>query len=139
QGDWRLYFLSRDRVKAVQLADVQRVAQQVLLPSNRTLAEYLPTAEPVRAPAPARVDVAAMLKAFKGDKEAATAPAFDPSPANIDARTQRLTLAPGLQVALLPKATRGGAVRATLVLRYGNEESLKGWGQVPSMLANLLD
>ena len=30
QGDWRLYFLERNRVRAVTLADVQRVAEQWL-------------------------------------------------------------------------------------------------------------
>lgn len=139
QGDWRLFFLMRDRVKAIKLADVQRVAEQVLLPSNRTLGQYVPTDSPVRAPAPARVDVAAALRDFKGDQQAAAVEAFDASPANIDARTQRFTLAPGLKVALLPKATRGQAVKAKLVLRYGDEHTLKGWGQTPATLAALLD
>ena len=42
QGDWRLFFLLRDRV-AITLADVQRVASEYLLPRNRTLGAYLPT------------------------------------------------------------------------------------------------
>lgn len=138
-GDWRLFFALRDRVRSIELADVQRVAEQVLLPSNRTLAQYLPTAAPQRAPAPARVDVAAVLKDFKGKQQAAAVEVFDASPANIDARTERLSLKPGLKVALLPKTTRGQAVKAQLVLRYGDEQSLKGWGQAPSMLAALLD
>jgi zinc protease len=34
QGDWRLYFLLRDRVRSVALADVQRFATQTLLPAR---------------------------------------------------------------------------------------------------------
>lgn len=139
QGDWRLYFLLRDRVKAVKLADVQRVAQQYFVGANRTLGQYVPTPQPVRAPVPERVDVAAALKDFKGQAAQTQAEAFDATPANIDARTQRLSLPSGMKVALLPKATRGQAVKASLTLRYGDVQSLAGWGEVPGALAALLD
>lgn len=139
QGDWRLFFLLRDRVKAISLADVQRVASQVLVPSNRTLGQYVPTVAPARAPAPARVDVAATLKDFKPQGQAAQVEAFDASPANIDVRTRRLTIEPGVKLALLPKGTRGQVVKATMSLRFGDEHSLKGWGEAPAVLAALLD
>ena len=139
QGDWRLFFLIRDRIKAATLADVQRVATEVFVPSNRTLGQYIPTAAPVRAPQPVRVDVAAQLKGFKGQATAAQAEAFDASPANIDARTQRFQLGAGLKVALLPKATRGQAVKATMVLHFGTDKSLANWGETPSAMAALLD
>ncbi|MEO5733616.1 MAG: pitrilysin family protein, partial [Rubrivivax sp.] len=69
-GDWRLYFLQRDRVRAVKLADVQRVADTWLLPSNRTVGLYEPTAEPQRAPQGQRVDVATLVKGYTGDPTA---------------------------------------------------------------------
>lgn len=139
QGDWRLYFLMRDRIKAITLGDVQRVAQQYFVGSNRTLGQYMPTPQPVRAPAPARVDVAAELKGFQGQAAQAQAEVFEATPANIDARTERFALPSGMKVALLPKSTRGQAVKATLTLRFGNVDSLAGWGEVPSALAALLD
>jgi zinc protease len=138
-GDWRLYFLARDQVKRVTLADVQRVAAQRLRADNRTVATYLPTPKPERAPAPERVDVAALLKDFKGQAAAAQAEAFDATPANLDARTQRFELASGLKVALLPKGTRGGAVQASLRLHLGDEQSLRGQGAVGAMLGSLFD
>jgi zinc protease len=139
QGDWRLFFLTRDRVKAATLADVQRVAQQSFISSNRTLGQYVPTPSPERAAKPERVDVASMFKDFKAQGAQATAEAFDASPANIDKRTQRFELPSGMKVALLPKATRGQAVHATLTLRFGDEKSLANWGEVPSALASLMD
>ena len=140
QGDWRLFFLQRDRIKAVTLADIQRVATQTFMSSNRTLGEYVPTASPVRAPAPRRADVAAMFKDFKAQGAAATVEAFDASPANIDARTQRATLPnSGVKLALLPKGTRGESVSAVLTLRFGDDKSLANWGAVPSALGSLLD
>lgn len=139
QGDWRLYFLTRDRVRQLRLEDVQAVAQQFLVASNRTLAEYVPTAQPVRAPAPQRADVAAQFQDFRPDVAQAQAEVFDATPANIDRRTLRRDLPGGLKLALLPKTTRGAAVQATLVLRFGNEASLRNWGEAPAMLAALLD
>ncbi|MBA3589475.1 pitrilysin family protein [Methylibium sp.] len=139
QGDWRLYFLTRDRVRDLTLADVQRVATERLLRSNRTLATYLPTENPQRAPVPKAVDVAAQFKDFKPQEGAAAVAAFDASPANIDAKTQTFELASGMEVALLPKPTRGNAVQATLALHFGDAKSLANQGAVPSMVAALLN
>jgi zinc protease len=138
QGDWRLFFLQRDRIREARVADVQRVAERFLLPSNRTLGTYLPTEKPVRAPVPARVDVAEQMTGFKPQAAAAAVETFDPSPANIDARTQRFT-AGGVQAAVLPKGSRGGAVQAVLTLRFGDERSLFGQGSYPGFVAAMLD
>ncbi len=138
-GDWRLYFLDRDRMRNLTLADVQRVAAAYLQPDNRTLGLYLPTDNPQRAPAPALVAVVPLLQGYKGDPALAQAEAFDATPVNLDARTQTSTLASGLQVALLPKGTRGNAVQARLTLRFGDEASLRGQATAISALGNLID
>ena len=138
QGDWRLFFLTRDRVRDVTLERVQRVAEQRLLESNRTLGVYLPSDKPQRAPEPARVDVAAEMKTFKPQSAAAAVEAFEATPANIEQRTQRFETG-GVKVALLPKGTRGAAVQATLTLRFGNEKTLFGQGEVAEAVAELLD
>ena len=139
QGDWRLFFLLRDRVRDLKLADVQRVAKERFLPSNRTLGTYLPTDAPQRAPQPVAYSVAEALKSFKPQAGAAAVAAFDTTPANLDATTQKLALASGMQVALLPKPTRGNAVRAVLTLRFGDEKSLVGQGEIASQVAAMLD
>ena len=138
RGDWRLLFQSRDWVRALKVADVQRVAEEYLVPDNRTLATYVPTEKPLRAPAPVRADVAKAMQGFKPQAAAAKVEAFEATPANIDARTQRLSVG-GLQIALLPKGTRGGAVQAVLTLHFGDETSLFGQGEVASTVAQLLD
>lgn len=139
QGDWRLFFLTRDRVRAATRADVQRVATERLMRSNRTLAFYLPTEQPQRAPQPTHIDIAAQFKDFKPRQGAEAVAAFDASPANIDAKTQRFALASGMKVALLPKPTRGNAVHAVLTLHFGDEKSLANQGEVPTMVAAMLD
>ena len=125
-GDWRLLFLHRDRLRAVTPADVQRVAQRYLKSANRTVGLFMPTKTPDRAEIPPVPDVAAMLKDYRGQTATAQGEAFDPSPANIDARTIRQTLPNGMKLALLPKKTRGATVIAQLSLRWGNEESKTG-------------
>lgn len=138
-GDWRLFFLDRDRIKAVTLADVNRVAGERLKPDNRTVGVYLPTPKPDRAPAPQTVDVAAMVKDYRGQAQQAQAAAFDPTPANLDARTTTARLASGLQIALLPKSSRGNVVHARLRLKLGDEKSLFSRGDEMAMLAAMLD
>ena len=138
-GDWRLYFLQRDQVRKVTLADVNRVAGAWLLPDNRTVGVYLPTPKPVRAPEAGRVDVAALLQGYRGDPDAARVEAFDATPAKLDARTQTSRLPSGLQLALLPKGTRGSAVRAVLRLHYGDGQSLMGQETAAAFAAALLD
>ena len=123
-GDWRLMFLNRDRIRAVKTADVQRVWAAYFKPSNRTTGLYYPTKQPERAEIPAKPDVLALVKDYKGDAAREEGEAFDPSPANIDARTQRSQLPGGMKLALLPKKTRGGQVVVALNLHFGDEKSL---------------
>ena len=51
-------------------ADVQRVALALSQASNLTVGEFIPDAKPDRAPLPPPVDVAAMVKDYKGDAAA---------------------------------------------------------------------
>ncbi|MCC6537837.1 MAG: insulinase family protein [Bryobacterales bacterium] len=125
-GDWRLLFLHRDRVRTANVADVQRVAVQYLVASNRTLGQFVPEDKPVRAEIPQRPDIEALVRDYKGDAGASAGESFDPSPANIDRRTVRATLPVGLKLALLPKKTRGATVHGALRLSLGNEKSLQG-------------
>jgi zinc protease len=138
QGDWRLFFIERDRVRALKAADVQRVAAAYLLSDNRTLGLFVPTAAPRRPPAPALVDVAPMVKDYRGDAAVAAGEAFEATPANIEARTRRLRLADGMRVALLPKRTRGGAVVVRLTLHHGDEKALFGSGSLGAIDAAML-
>ena len=121
------------------LADIRRVATERLRRDNRTVGVYLPTAQPERAPAPARVDIAALVKDYRGDPNVAQAESFDPSPTHLESRTQRFVLDSGLKVALLPKGTRGQAVQARLRLRFGDVQTLQGQDTVAGFVGALLD
>ena len=123
-GDWRLFFLQRDRIKQVTPIAVRNAAAKYFKRENRTLGTFIPTATPDRAEIPAMVDVAALVKDYKGQVTIAQGEAFDASPANLDSRTRKVVLAPGFKAAFLPKKTRGEQVSATLTLHLGTEASL---------------
>src|SRR5487761_1922471 len=125
-GDWRLFFLYRDGLRQVKRQDVQRVALEYFKTSNRTLGMFVPTSHPDRAEIPPAPDVAALVKNYKGEAAVAAGEAFDPTAANIDARTLIQQLPGGMKLALLPKKTRGGTVVARLILRWGDEQSKTG-------------
>lgn len=140
-GDWRLFFKQRDRIKAVTLEQVQQAAQTFLVAANRTEGLYIPTESPVRAPATQRPDLNVLLQGYIGDPLASTAQAFDPTPENIDRQTQRklLNLPTGVvNMALLPKSTRGERVQAAIEIRFGDAQSLRGKATVSSVMADML-
>ena len=125
RGDWRLLFLYRDRLKKVTAEDVQRVAKNYLLQSNRTVGIFIPTDKPVRAEVPKVSDkeILAMADEVKGGEALAAGEAFDPTPANIESRTKRGTIG-GLKTAFMAKENRGDAVTLRLNLRMGDEKTL---------------
>jgi len=137
-GDWRLFFLNRDRIRKVTPEDVERAAAAYLKVSNRTVGEFIPTAKPDRAEIPATPDVAALLNDYKGDAAIAAGEAFDPSPASIESRTARSALPGGMKLAFLPKKTRGGTVVVAMTVRYGDEKSLANRVTVAQLAGGML-
>ena len=137
-GDWRLFFLSRDRIRKTAVEDVQRATATYLKPSNRTVGMFIPTAKPDRAEIPPVPDVTAMLKDYKGEAAAAAGEAFDPSPSNIESHTTRSELPNGLRVALLPKKTRGGSVVAAMSIHFGEEKSLMNRSTAARLAGDML-
>lgn len=137
-GDWRLFFLNRDRVRAATAADVQRVALAYLKPANRTVGVFVPTQKPDRAEIPLVADVGGVVKEYKGDPPIAKGEAFDPTPENIEKRVKRGELPGGMKTALLSKKTRGETVSANIVLRFGDETNLRGQRTNAQLAAGLL-
>lgn len=138
-GDWRMLFLTRDRVKAVKTEDVARVAATYLKDDNRTVGVFIPTDKPERSEIPSSPDVEALVKDYKGSEAVAAGEAFDPAPANIESRTMRSELPNGAKIALLPKKTRGESVEVRLMFRYGNEKSVAGRAQAGEFAAQMLN
>ena len=138
-GDWRLFFLHRDRLEQVTPTAVHQVAQAYLKPSNRTIGYFYPTEEtPARAEIPEPPDVAALVANYTGREAVAEGEAFDPTPANIDERTVTTTLANGVEVSLLRKENRGDAVSVQFSFRHGTEAALMGRATAGSLAGSML-
>ncbi|MET0683018.1 MAG: pitrilysin family protein, partial [Casimicrobiaceae bacterium] len=137
-GDWRLFFLQRDQWRKVTPADVQRVALEYLKPSNRTVGQFIPDSKSDRAPTPPAVDIVALVKDYKGDPSVAAGESFEPTPANLEARTQRFSLPNGMKVTFLPKKTRGETVQLQMRLHQGDEMSLKNMAPRGELATSML-
>ncbi len=136
-GDWRLWFLQRDRVAAVTVDDVNRVAATYFKTHNRTIGKFIPVDAPQRLAVPMVESIADVVKDYRGGTAAEAGEAFDPTPENIDARTKVVEI-DGIKVALLPKKNRGETVTFSLNLHYGNEQSLTGLSTAAGMLPGML-
>jgi zinc protease len=139
QGDWRLFFLFRDRIEAVTSATVVEAAKKYFKPSNRTMGVFVPDANPDRVEIPDAPNVKSLLANYKGKEEIAVGEEFDPSPDNIDSRTVKGELDSGLEYAFLSKENRGDAVIATVRLRYGTPSSLLGKATAAEFTSSMLD
>ncbi len=136
-GDWRLLFLQRDWIAATTADDVNRVAKTYFHQPNRTVGIYIPTSKPTRLSIPSVPSIAAVVKDYKGGAVADAGEAFDPTPANIDKRTQIIDEG-NFKAGLLAKKNRGNTVALVLTLHYGNEDSLKGLTTAASMMPGLM-
>jgi zinc protease len=138
-GDWRLAFFNRDNLERVTPADVARVATFYLKPSNRTIGLFIPEQNAERTVTPEKPDLVTLLKDYKGKPPIAQGEDFDASPENIEKRTTRGQLANGMKFALLPKENRGDSVHATITLRFGTLESLRGKALAGQFTGDMLD
>ncbi|MEY3172614.1 MAG: Protease 3 precursor [Planctomycetota bacterium] len=139
QGDWRLFFLHRDRLEKVTPEDVTRAASAYLNRNNRTAGIFEPSEKPERASIPAAPDIAALLEGYQGRTDVAQGEVFDASPLAIEGRLQRSRLPSGIRVTQLPRKTRGNSVTFRLNLRYGSLESLRGLGMAAELLPAVID
>jgi zinc protease len=137
-GDWRLFFLHRDRIEKVSMADVQRVAEAYLLRNNRTLGQFIPSESPDRVVIPQVSDVVDMVKDYQGRAAIAQGELFEPSFDNIDSRTQKVVLKNGATLSLLAKKTRGESVAVNMSMYVGDLKSLMGKQLIAEATGNML-
>ena len=137
EGDWRLYFLNRDRIEQVTPEAVQAAAAKYLQRNNRTVGLFIPSNKSEKVAVPPTPDVAGLVNDYKGRALMAQGEAFDATPENIEARTKRMDLE-GIKATILQKKSRNEEVHLTLTLHYGNEQNLKGLESAESFLQPLM-
>ncbi len=137
-GDWRLWFLHRDRVEKLTVDDLKAAAKKYYKPSNRTYGIYVPDAAPDRTVVSETPEVAKLLDGYKGKEVAGQKANFENSIANIKKNTEYGTLANGAKYVLLQKPTKGDKINASISIRFGDENSLMNKKYAPNLVANML-
>ncbi|MCA1246950.1 pitrilysin family protein [Massilia sp. MS-15] len=136
-GDWRLYFLGRERIKEVKAEQVAASAGRYFLRSNRVVGSFVPEETPLRAAIPPAPPVDSVMKDYRPAASNLVAEDFDPSQDNIMKRTT-LTTAGGVKLALLPKKNRGETVTVQLRQHFGDENNLFGKGMTSALTSAML-
>ena len=137
-GDWRLWFLYRDRIEKLTLSDVVAAARKYYKPSNRTYGVFIPDTAPDRTVVAETPDIAKMLQGYKGKEVAAQKADFENSIANIKKHTEYGALPNGGKYVLLEKPTKGDKINASISLRFGDENSLTNKSEIASIVAQML-
>jgi len=137
-GDWRMFFIHRDRLQNVTKDEVDRVAKYYFRPSNRTVGIFEPIDKTDHVEIPETPDITSLVTNYKGKEVIALGEIFEPSVENIEARTTRGELSNGMKMALLPKLTRGETVWMSVTLLNGDEQSLLGKREISQMTASML-
>ena len=130
-GDWRLGFFYLDNLRAVNVADTQRVAKAYLVDANRVRVTFIPEDEPVRAPLAQAQDLGNYVAQSQTDTSADKLPPlarFEPTIAEIEKRTIRSKINGQLRLVLLPRPAMNDQLEGRLQLRWGNEQSMRGQG-----------
>jgi zinc protease len=136
-GDWRTFFLMRDRTQQVTATQVKDAAAAYFRRDNRIVGMFQHEDKPQRAEIPAAASAAEQLKSYQPKQALAAAEEFDPSPENIEKRVKRLEIN-GMKIALLPKKTRGETVYFVMSLPFGNVETLFGQDYASAMASSML-
>lgn len=137
-GSYKLWYINRDRIANLTLADVQAAAKRYYKKSNRTYGTFIPDKAPERTEVAPTPDIAAITKDFKGKEVKEMTETFDPTIANIKAKTVYGKLANGMQYAILRKPAKGDKIFGSLMLKLGNEQTLSGKNTIAYLTSRML-
>lgn len=137
-GDWRLYFVNRERSKELTAEAVQAVAQKYLVPSNRTRGYFEPLEETPSRVAVERADFSTLISKYEFEEEGDFGEVFEYSYDNLAKRVDYRTLSNGTKVAFVPKKNTGGTVSLSATMRWGNVESLMDKSYIASFTGAMM-
>jgi zinc protease len=137
-GDWRLWFLNRDRMEKLTVDDLKAAAKKYYKPSNRTVGLFIPEEKPDRVAVNETPDINKLLAGYKGKAVTAQKENFENSIANIQKNTEYGKLPNGGKYALLQKPTKGDKINASISFRFGDENNLTNKADLGPIVADML-
>ncbi|MFS4482653.1 M16 family metallopeptidase [Hyunsoonleella sp. 2307UL5-6] len=139
-GDWRLSFIQRDRVEAMTAETVNAAIQRYLIPTNRTVGNFMPSEKPMRIAIEHTEGLDALVTNYKGKKGLGEGEAFDVSYENIQNRlnTGALNKLP-IEYGFIKKNNRGNTVNLSFVIRNGNLDDFMNKGKLATYTARMLN
>ncbi|MBJ7879289.1 M16 family metallopeptidase [Gelidibacter salicanalis] len=139
-GDWRLAFIFRDRIEDMTVNKVNEAVKKYMIPSNRTVGNFVPTKNPVRIGIPHTENLETLVANYKGKEALDAGEAFDVSYENIQNTLNSGTLeSSGIEYGLIKKDNRGKTVNLTFNLRTGNVDQLMNKGLTARYTARMLN
>jgi zinc protease len=137
-GDWRLFFLNRDNIEKLTVADLNNAAKKYYLISNRTWGKFIPENSSERTKIAEIADISGLVKDYKGKAFEENKSTFEASVANILKNTEEGKLANGGKYALLEKPAKGNKIEGRILLRMGDEKSLSKKNMIADLTARML-
>ena len=137
-GDWRLFFLYRDNVEKLTLADIQNAAKKYYLTTNRTWGKFIPDSKTQRTKVEEINDISSLVNNYTGKTLDPAAGKFDASVENILKLSEEGKLASGGKYLLLNKPTKGDKVEGSILMRVGSESTLSNKSLIATLTARML-
>ncbi|PIA80740.1 hypothetical protein BFR04_16145 [Gaetbulibacter sp. 4G1] len=139
-GDWRLAFITRDRIESMTAEKVNAAAQRYLINTNRTVGNFNPTKTPIRVEIEHTDGLDALVSSYKGKEGYGAGEAFDVSYDNIQNRLDSGTLnKTPIEYGFIKKNNRGKSVTLSFTFRNGNVNDFMNKGRVASYTARMLN
>lgn len=139
-GDWRLYFISRDRVESMTADKVNAAIQRYLINTNRTVGNFIPTKQPIRVDIEHTEGLEALVANYKGKEGYGEGEVFDVSYENIQSRLNSGTLTKNpIEYGFIKKDNRGKAITLRFMIRTGNVDDFMNKGVVANYTIQMLN
>lgn len=139
-GDYRLFFLYRDAVENMTLADVKRVAERYFKANNRTYGVFIPTKNEIRVK-PDEItdnDIELLTQNYKGKEVEEENLSFEASIANLKAHLTTQSLANGFKYGFIQKPIKGKKVQASFRIPVANLKALEGKRETAYIMSRML-
>ncbi len=139
-GDWRLSFITRDRVENMTVDKVNKAIQSYLIPTNRTVGNFVPSKQPIRVDIGHTEGLDALVSSYKGKEGYGAGEAFDVSYENIQNRLEsgKVPNTP-IEYGFIKKDNRGKTVNLSFVIRNGNVNDFMNKGRIAGFTARMLN